>query len=271
MTPVGLTIFKSAERFGFSAATTGGHMARSMMLPELMQLFRVLPVETTKPQYRDAILDGNVLGKTTFSSREKSYRHLVQHYGLDSGTALFRVLRRLAAEEPPAIPLMAATCSYCRDAQLRVSFELVESLRSGALLTREQMEQHLEAAFPGRFKPAMKKSLAQNVNTTWTEAGHLSGRAKKVRAVPVPRVAASVYAMTAGYLLGLRGQTLVTSVFGRLVAPDASHITGHLALASGRGLVRFRQAGGIVEIDCSPLLTEAERTDQRQLELYGQN
>ena len=30
------------------------------------------------------------------------------------------------------------------------------------------MGRHLEAGFPGRFSPAMKRSLAQNVNTTWT-------------------------------------------------------------------------------------------------------
>jgi hypothetical protein len=39
------------------------------------------------------------------------------------------------------------------------------------------MEQHLENGFPGRFSSAMKKSMAQNVNTTWTFGGHLSGKA----------------------------------------------------------------------------------------------
>ena len=44
------------------------------------------------------------LGKSTFSSREKSYRHLVQHYGLDLQQALFRLLRQFAGEEPAAPP-----------------------------------------------------------------------------------------------------------------------------------------------------------------------
>ena len=246
-------------------------MARSMMLPELTQLFRAVPLDAPKDRYKAAILDDNLLGKATFSSREKTHRHLVQHYGLDPAMTLFRLLRRLAADDPASLPLMAATCSFCRDAQLRASWALVEGLRRGESLTREQMEQHLEAVFPTRFSAAMKKSLAQNLNTTWTEAGHLAGRSKKVRAVPEPRVAASVYAVTAGYLIGLRGQTLLASVFGRLVSPDPSYLTAHLALASGRGLVRFRQAGGVVEIDCSPLLTDAERAQQQHLELHGSN
>ncbi len=260
---------KFAEAYGFSTAKTGGHMARSMMLPEITQLFRALPPETTKDRYKIAIVDDNVLGKPTFASREKSYRHLIQLYSLEPTLALFRILRKLASDEPASLPLMAATCAFCRDAQLRASFSMIEKRDRGEVLTREQMEEHLEKSFPGRFSPAMKKSLAQNVNTTWTESGHLSGRSKKIRAVPEARVAASVYAMTLGYLLGLRGQSLLSSVFSRLVAPDPSFVASHLAMATGRGWVRFRQAGGVVEIDCSPLLTEAERAEQKQMELYG--
>ena len=241
------------------------------MLPDLTQLLRSVPEGATKEDYKNAIVSENVLGKPTFSSREKSYRHLVQHYGLDSLLTLFRLLRRFAEEEPAALPLIAVTCSFCRDAQLRASFALIQSLGRGEPITREQMERYLESAFPDRFSPAMSRSLAQNVNTTWTKAGHLAGRVKKTRAVPEPRVAASVYAMTVGYLLGLRGQTLLASVFGRLVAPDPSFLTAHLALASGRGWVRFRQAGGVVEVDCSPLLTESERVEQKQMDLYGAN
>ena len=121
------------------------------------------------------------------------------------------------------------------------------------------MEAHLEAGFPGRFSPAMKKSLAQNVGTTWTAAGHLTGRVRKIRSLPQPRMAASVYAMLAGYLLGLRGEILVQSVFSRLVAQDPAVVIAHLSAASARGWVRFRHSGGVLELDFGPLLTEEEQ------------
>jgi hypothetical protein len=177
---------------------------------------------------------------------------------LDPQKALFRQLRKLAAEDPASLPLMAMTCTFCRDAQLRRSFELIDKLKVGEVLTRERMEQHLEAGFPGRFSAAMKKSLAQNVNTTWTESGHLSGRAKKTRSLPKPRLAASIYAMFAGYLLGMRGGILLHSVFAQLVAADPGIMAAHLATASARGWIRFRHAGGVTEIDCSPMLTPPE-------------
>lgn len=253
-----ITIPISAELFGFSANQTGGHMARSMMHVEITTLITTLPLNATPADFKSAILTDNILGKPTFTSRDKSYRHLVELYGLDPARILFRTLRKLAAEDLASLPLIAMTSTFCRDAQLRHSFSLIEQLKPGEILPRERMENQLEVGFPGRFSAAMKKSLAQNVNTTWTESGHLAGRAIKTRTLPKPRMAASIYAMLGGYLLGMRGEILVGSVFAKLVAADPSVIIAHLSTASARGLLRFRHAGGVMEIDFAPLLTPRE-------------
>ena len=244
---------QSFEQFGFSANRTGGHMARSMMLVEMRQLHEALPVEASLDDYRSAIEERNVLGKPTQSSRQKSYRHLVELYGLDFKKPLFQTMRRLAKDQPADFPLLAMLCVYSRDPQLRHSFELIVSLAPATALPRERMEQHLEEGFPGQFSAAMKKSLAQNVKTTWTACGHLEGRAKKVRSLPRPGWAASTYAMFVGYLLGLRGEILLHSVFSRLVAAQPAQLTAHLATAASRHWLRLRHAGGVIEIDFSKL------------------
>jgi len=249
----------ASERFGFSAKRCGGHMARSMMLTEITLLTGLLPVEATLGDYRQAILKKNSLGKLTYSSRDKSFVHLRELYSLDPARTLFRLLRRLAAEDAASLPLLAMTCALCRDPQLRYSFTLIDELKPGELLLRQRMEAHLEAGFPGRFSPAMKVSLARNVNTTWTVAGYLTGRTPKVRALPTPNWVATTYALLAGYLLGLRGEILLRSGFARLVTTDPAQVTAHLTAASARGWLRFRQAGGVVDIDFSPLLTTEEQ------------
>ena len=243
------------ESLGFSAKLTGGHMARSMMLDEMTALTSTVPVEASLENYRQAILEDNTLGKPTYSSRQKSYRHLFELYGLDPSKALFAALRHLGKAEPTSLPLLALVCTFCRDAQLRQSFSMVDRLFAGEKLSRIDMETHLEEGFPDRFSEKMKKSLAQNVNTTWTVAGHLKGRSTKTRSFPTPHPAATVYAMFAGYLLGLRADNLVQSVFGRLIAPDTALILQHLAQAASRGWIRFRHAGGVMETDFSPLMT----------------
>lgn len=244
---------------GFSSNRTGGHMARSMMLQELTELCRSMPETAVPSDYQRAIEQENLLGKPTFSSRQKTYRHLVELYGLNPELPLFRVLRRLAGEDPASIPLMGMVCAFCRDPQLRHSFTLIHSLKPGEAMPRVRMESHLEDGFPGVFSEAMKKSLAQNVNTTWTVSGHLHGRSTKHRDVPMARPCATAYAMFAGWLSGLRGQILLHSVFGHLVALAPDQVVSHLADASAHGWLRLRNAGGITEIDFSSLLTQQEQ------------
>jgi hypothetical protein len=233
-------------------------MARSMMLTELRLLFAAVPATAGRPDYRAAILEGNALGKPTFSSRQKSEKHLYELYGLDPSLALFRLLRRFAAEDLDSLPLLALTCVFCRDPQLRASFALIEALEPGEVLSPARMGAHLESAFPERYSPTMKAALAKNVNTTWTVAGHLKGVSVKRHTLPQPRVAASVYAMLAGTLLGLRGDTLVSSVFARLVGADAFLVLSHLAQGAQRDWLRLRHGGGVIEIDFSALLTPQE-------------
>ncbi|MGA7978601.1 MAG: hypothetical protein WCA32_00050 [Chromatiaceae bacterium] len=234
-------------------------MSRSMMLGELRMLLAAVPPEGGRAEYRAAVVEANVLGKPTFSSRRKAEKHLYELYGLDPSLALFRVMRRFAAEDADSrLPLLALTCAFCRDPQLRASFELIEDLKIGEVLPRERMEAHFESLFPNRYSAAVKSGLSSHVSTTWAAAGHLVGKAIKRKAKPQPRVAASTYAMFAGYLLGLRGEILTSSVFARLVGADPSIIVAHLSAAARNGWLRFRHAGGVMEIDFTSLLLPEE-------------
>lgn len=255
-----LAFHPSLEPLGFSAKLTGGHMARSMMFEEMRILQESLPIEAKKEDFKHSIVEENILGKPTQSSREKSYHHLVELYGMDPGLALFRILRTLGSADRSSFPLIAATCVYARDAQLRASFELIHSKRDGQEIPRVEMEEHLETSFPERFSPAMKKSLAQNVNTTWTFCAHLEGRNKKIRRLPVAGFCAVTFAMFVGWLSGLRGEILLTSVYARLVNAEPGTILHHLRQASAHQWLRLRSGGGVTEIDFSPLLTTSEVT-----------
>ena len=244
---------------GFSTARSGGHSARSMMFLEMRALFHTMPLAVTQNDFAKAIVEENALEKPTLSSRKKSLRHLIELYGMDPSKALFRVLWDLGHADLDSLPQLCLVCAYGRDPQLRHSFELIRTLRLGTVLERAVMEQQLENGFPCRFSPAMKKSMAQNVNTTWTFGGHLAGKAKKTRILPEPRPMSAAYAMFVGYLTGLRGERLLDSAFAYLVASNRSQLQTALSLASAKGLLSLKQAAGIVEFDFSNLLTSTEK------------
>lgn len=128
------------DSLGLRNALAGGHTARSMMLEELRALLSQTPAQASSRDIEEAVVANNILDKPTLSSRRKSLHHLRELYGLDVGQALFRVLRDFATRDPSSIPLLALTCAYCRDPQLRQSFELVDRLRIGEALPRQAME-----------------------------------------------------------------------------------------------------------------------------------
>ena len=230
-----------------------------MMFLEMRALVRAMHLTVTKDDFTKAIVEENVLEKPTLSSRKKSLRHLMELYGMDPSEALFRVLWDFGHADLDSLHQLCLVCAYARDPQLRHSFELVRTLRLGEVLERVAMERHLEIGFPGRFSLAMKKSMAQNVNTTWTFGGHLSGKAKKTRRLPEPRPISAAYAVFVGYLTGLRGERLLDSAFVSLIASNRSQLQVALSLASAKGLLSLKQAAGIVEFDFSKLLTPAEQ------------
>lgn len=244
--------------FGFSSNRSGAHLSRSMMLTEISALLPKLHFYTFE-ESRSKILDENILGKTTFSSRQKTLRNLTDLYTLDGKFTLFRVMGQFAALATESVPQLGLVLSFCRDDQLRTSFSLIEKLKLGETLPLATMMDHFERKWPDRFSAAMKTSLSQNVNTTWTVSGHLSGRVKKIRTMPVPTLAGVTFAMLAGYLYGLRGYALIDSIFAKLVSCNREEIFPLLQMASIRGWCRFRQAGGVIDIDFSPLLTPMEQ------------
>lgn len=244
---------------GFSKASGGGHLARSMMFLEMQTLFRRMPLDVTKIDFEKAIVEENILEKPTLSSRKKSLRHLRDFYGLYPSKPLFRVLWNLGHADLDSLPQLCLVCAYSRDPQLRHSFDLIRTLHLNEVLKKVDMEQHLENGFPGRFSQATKASMARNVNTTWTFGGHLAGKVKKTRILPSPRPVSAAYAMFVGYLTGLRGERLLNSAFASLVASNRSQLQAALSLASAKGLLSLKQAAGIVEFDFSYLLTSAEK------------
>jgi len=77
------------EAFGFKFSSGGAHISRTMMLAELRAVLENGPWGSSAIAYRQAILERNILGKTTDSTRQKSLRHLRELYAVDALKALW--------------------------------------------------------------------------------------------------------------------------------------------------------------------------------------
>ncbi|HQN09731.1 MAG TPA: hypothetical protein PK569_19375, partial [Thermoanaerobaculia bacterium] len=111
---------------------------------------------------------------------------------------------------------------------------------------------------PGRFSPKTIRSVAQATSSTWTQSGHFTGRAKKVRSRPRVTREAVAYALFLGYLCGLRGPALFTSFWASLLDRRPEEALTLAEEASAAGLLSLKQAGPVVDVQFPGWLTHEE-------------
>src|SRR5437016_3930716 len=114
-----------STQFGFRYGERGTHGSRSMMLPELRQLLASTAIDAAYEDYRAAIMEENVLGKGTASTRLWSWKKLRELYGLHPSLAVFRCFRHLWRTDSAGRPLLAILCACARDPLLKASAAVI--------------------------------------------------------------------------------------------------------------------------------------------------
>lgn len=229
------------------------------MLDDLAALLGAFPPDTTKAAYRQAVVENNVLGKQTASTRKYNFQRLAELYALDPEVPIFRLLRGYwQADEGPGQPLMGMLCALARDPILRMTAVPILTLSTGAPFEKEALERAVADAAPSRFSPTSLAKIARMTGSSWTQSGHLGGRYNKVRTRPEATPAAVAYALVLGYLAGARGSQMLETFWTRVLDLPADRLHDLSKEASRRGLLTYRNAGGIVEVTFDAILTGEE-------------
>lgn len=252
-------------QFGFSYERGGVHTARTMMLAELRALLSFVDAaDPAKADYKEAVQDANCLGKRSGKTRTLTFRHLADLYALDPSLLVFRALRFFWQRDVDGQPLLAALCASSRDPILRATAPFVLGFQEGATVTREAMEEFIDAQEPGRFSKATLKSTAQNINSSWTQSGHLEGRARKVRARAVATPGSVSLALLLGYVIGLRGESLFKSDYTRMLDCSFKRTIELAEDASRRGWISLKRVGQVIEVLFPNLITAQEMERLRE-------
>lgn len=246
------------SQLGFRFGIGGAHASRTLMLDDLRVVLADVPVDAPRSEYADAVVVRNVLGKPTRNTRELAYKYLVSLYGLDPAIPLFRAIRRLWSLNESAQPMLALGIALARDPLLRSTQSYFLEHAPGTVIPREATEKYLAAKSPDRFSAATLKSLAQNVAGSWTVAGILNGRQRKVRAIPEAYPESVTLLLFLAYLNGRAGQRLFTSEWMQILGRSTEEIEALTSAASHRGLLVFMNAGGVKEVRFPGYLTADE-------------
>ncbi len=244
---------------GFKTGARGVMTSRTIMLAELRALLASTPMGARKSDYQAAIIEENVLAKRSVSNRRATAKRLAELYALDPGVPLFRLLRRLWAEEEASQPLLACLCANARDPLLRTTAAVVLRTQAGAIVHKDEFRRTLADADPDRFNEAILDKIARNAASSWTQSGHLNGHLTKMRAQAKASATSTAYALAIGYLAGARGALLYETYWTALL--DASpEMVDALAFEAGRrGWLDYRRIGNVVELSFADLLGEEYR------------
>ena len=250
---------ENLTRFGFSFNRGGTHTSRTMMLDELREVISYLDnPDASKADYFQAIDDENCLGKRSGKTRTLTYRHLVELYSLNPATTLYRALLFFWQRDPDGQPLLALLCTYARDSVFRSTAPFILNFTEGSIVSRQALEEFIDSKEADRFSKGTLKSTAQNINSTWTKSGHLTGKAKKIRTRAIPTAGSVSYALLLGYLAGVRGHALFSTEYTKLLDCSFERTIELAEEASRKGWIVFKRAGDIIEVLFPKLITEQE-------------
>ena len=243
------------EAFGLKFSSGGSHISRTMMLQEIAGVLAVVPVGAPAIDYRVAIVERNVLGKPTDSTRQKTLRHLRELYGLDETVPIFGLLRKLHAMDPASLPLLALQVAWARDPLLRATTRPVLDAFPGDRVETSDLALAVEAGFPDQYSELNRNKVARNAASTWTQSGHLAGRGKKVRQRVAPSAVAGTMALFLGQVTGSHGAALFDSPWCRLLDLSPDRARALASEAHRAGLLNLRAIGDVIDVNF-PLFAE---------------
>jgi hypothetical protein len=250
---------KWPERLGFRSGRTGVHNSRTLSLRDFQVVLDKVPSDATNAAYRSAIKEDNILSKETGSTRHYVAQRLSQLYGLDHEIPIFRIFRHLWDEGEEGRPLLAMLLALARDPILRTTAPSILQMAEGEDLEKEELQKTIATEEGDRFNETSRKKIAQMTASSWTQSGHLDGRYNKTRTQPVSSVPAAVYALVLGFMSGARGPQLFETFWVSVLDIEEHEVHDYAKRASRRDLLTYRNAGGMIEVDFSQLLTEEDR------------
>jgi len=229
------------------------HTSRTLMFAELS---KVMNHGIENDNYSDS-LHQNVISKTTRSGLTKTTRYLKSLYDLDVSHPQFLAFKHfwsIASERDK--PLLALIYAIGKDYLLKESIPVISNTEIGKKVTVESIESHLENLYPQKYSANTRRSMAQNIASSWKQAGFITGKVKNIRTQPEINYLVVTFAFFIAYLTGLRGDFIIKSDWVKALSLGEKTIRSLAIEAAKRDLLQYQYAGNITSITFKNLLNK---------------
>lgn len=231
------------------------HTSRTIMSAELTE---VLNYPKNGSDYME-VMEGNVFNKRTESSRKKTIRYLTQLYGFDKNDIRFKALEdywHRTNEEDKA--LLIFLYAVCKDYLLKESVSLVKAVPINEKAHIEGFEDNITHHHPNRFSPKTLRSVAQNIASSWKQAGYIEGKVKNLRVKRSPSYLMVSFAFLMAYIDGARGEYMSDHPSVKALDVSKEELYQLIKAAADRDLVRYNKSGATMVISFKNYLNRLE-------------
>lgn len=225
------------------------------------ELAKVMDHAVQDDRYLESLQE-NITNKRTKSNQEKTLRYLTQLYGFnpqDPAFQCFKFCWQQASE--PEKPVLALLYAIGRDYLLAESLPVILSVPPGEKVSVLKLAESLEARHPNHFSANSLRSIAQNLASSWKQAGYLTGKIKNIRTQVQPRYLVVTLALLLSYLHGERGNYILASIWAKALGISEPQIRELAYEAAKRDLLSYQFSGTVT--------TFSFRTLFNQLGIHG--
>ncbi len=226
------------------------HTSRTMMFDELYSLI------SHGVFNEQDIVDLNLLNKLSKSNINKTLKFLSGLYDFKSGNELWKVFLFLwkLAEEPDR-RIMTLLYALYKDDLLYQTAPAILKTPHGKKVMVENILDAINKAWPGHYAQTTALSGAQNIDSSWKQAGYIEGKVRNIRVTAKPEFPAVLFALYLGKIEGLTGEKLLSTNWVKVLEVSGSRLKELLSQAAIRDMIDYRQGGGITIIKLDKILT----------------
>lgn len=222
------------------------------------ELEKVMDHAIQDDSYLDS-LNQNITSKKTKSGIIKTMRYLKSLYSLDINYPPFKALKYFwQVSDEKDKPILALLYAIGHDYILQESCSVVIDSKLGEKVTVEKLEENIESYYPNRYSENTRRSMAQNIASSWKQAGFITGRIKNIRTQPSIDYNIMAFAFFMAYLNDVRGDFILTSKWVKALSLGDSKVRELAIEATKRDLLQYQFAGNVTSISFNNLINKLE-------------
>ena len=202
-------------------------------------------------------LGHNVTGKKSNSGVEKTAKYLKRLYGLDMQYPPFVAFKYFwKISDSNEKPLIAFVYAVNQDNLLAESVQVLQIVKPGEKAKIELFEEVIEKYHPNQYSVNTRRSMAQNIASSWKQAGFIEGKVKNIRTQPEITYRVACFAFLLAYIKGDRGDFIWGSIGVNALCLYESKLRELAIECAKKDLMQYQYAGSVTAISFTNLLSK---------------